>query len=56
MPIGQIIKSGKKLIADGNYIRAKDTNLVHLTDDQTWALQEGIKILRWLYEVKVIFS
>lgn len=56
MPISQIIKSGKKLIADGNYIRTKDRNLVQLTDVQTWALQEGIKVLRWLYEVKLTLS
>ena len=25
--------------------------VVYLTDDETWALQEGVKVLRWIYHV-----
>jgi E3 ubiquitin-protein ligase HERC4 len=51
VPIRHLVVMGRKKIDTGEYIRTEDnTNLVELTDEQTWALQEGIKIMRWIYE------
>ena len=48
--------SGREKIEQSGQLRYNGIpNLIHLTDDQTWALQEGIKVLRWLFEVRPLY-
>ncbi|XP_019848779.1 PREDICTED: probable E3 ubiquitin-protein ligase HERC4 [Amphimedon queenslandica] len=49
-PIARIIAGGRDRIEQSGQTLYGRPNLIHLTDDQTWALQEGIKVLRWLFE------
>ena len=44
-PIEQILRIGQ------NDIEESKRTVVYLTSDQTWALQDGIKVLKWLYMV-----
>ena len=55
-PIARIVASGREKIEQSGQLRYNGIpNLIHLTDDQTWALQEGIKVLRWLFEVRPLY-
>lgn len=44
-PIEQILRIGQ------NDVEESKRPVVYLTSDQTWALQDGIKLLKWLYMV-----
>lgn len=47
-PIEQILDIGMNNMQESKmYSRL----VVYLTDDETWALQEGVKVLRWIYHV-----